>query len=77
MVFLYQIFSIQDECDQLALTIGRVMEEAGEKVEVNIDEIKSTYTQRLQKFEDIIKKVCNLYQLSFKKINFILVRMCF
>ncbi|XP_031618135.1 interactor of constitutive active ROPs 2, chloroplastic-like [Contarinia nasturtii] len=48
---------IRDECDQLALTIGRVMEEAGEKVEVNIDEIKSNYAQRLQKFEDIIKKL--------------------
>lgn len=46
-----------DECDQLALTIGRVMEEAGDKVEGNIDEIKSNYSQRMNKLEDIIKKV--------------------
>lgn len=46
-----------DECDQLALTIGKVMEEAGNKVEGNIDEIKTDYTQRMHKLEDIIKKV--------------------
>lgn len=46
-----------DECDQLALTIGKVMEEAGDKVEGNIDEIKNNYTQRMHKLEDIIKKV--------------------
>lgn len=46
-----------DECDQLALTIGRIMEEAGDKMEGNIDEIKITYSQRMQKLEDIIKKV--------------------
>ncbi|XP_055323912.1 uncharacterized protein LOC129578801 isoform X2 [Sitodiplosis mosellana] len=48
---------IRDECDQLALTIGKVMEEAGDKVEGNIDEIKTNYTQRMHKLEDIIKKV--------------------
>lgn len=47
----------QDECDQLALTIGKVMEEAGDKVEGNIDEIKTNYSQRMCKLEDIIKKV--------------------
>lgn len=46
-----------DECDQLALTIGRIMEEAGDKMEGNIDEIKITYSQRMQKLEEIIKKV--------------------
>lgn len=46
-----------DECDQLALTIARVMEEAGDKVDTNIDEIKSDYSQRMQKLEAIIKKV--------------------
>lgn len=33
------------------------MEEAGDKMEGNIDEIKITYSQRMQKLEDIIKKV--------------------
>lgn len=33
------------------------MEEAGDKVEGNIDEIKTDYTQRMHKLEDIIKKV--------------------
>lgn len=46
-----------DECDQLALTIGRVMEEAGEQVEGNFDEIKTIYTQRLHRLESIINKV--------------------
>lgn len=51
-----RIFFI-DECDQLALTIGRIMEEAGDRMEGNIDEIKINYSQRMQKLEDIIKKV--------------------
>lgn len=33
------------------------MEEAGDKVEGNIDEIKTNYSQRMNKLEDIIKKV--------------------
>lgn len=33
------------------------MEEAGDKMEGNIDEIKINYSQRMQKLEDIIKKV--------------------
>lgn len=33
------------------------MEEAGDKVEGNIDEIKSNYLRKMQKLEDIIKKV--------------------
>lgn len=33
------------------------MEEAGDKVEGNIDEIKTNYSQRMTKLEDIIKKV--------------------
>lgn len=53
---IYLVFLI-DECDQLALTIGRIMEEAGDKMEGNIDEIKINYSQRMQKLEEIIKKV--------------------
>lgn len=33
------------------------MEEAGEKVEDNIDEVKMTYTKRTKKLEDVVKKV--------------------
>lgn len=47
----------QDECDQLTLTVSKVMEEAGDKVEGNIDEIKTNYTQRMSRLENIIKKV--------------------
>lgn len=47
---------ISEECDQLALTIGRVMEEAGDKMEGNIGEIKSNYSHRLNRLENIIKK---------------------
>lgn len=38
------------------------MEEAGDKMEGNIDEIKITYSQRMQKLEDIIKKVSSFRQ---------------
>lgn len=51
------MFKSIDECDQFAMTIGRVMEEASDKVEGNIDEIKADYVKKLQKLEDIIKKV--------------------
>lgn len=54
----------EEECDQLALTISRVMEEAGGKVDDNMDEMKSDYTKRMQKLEEIIKKVI------FPKKNF-------
>lgn len=54
----------EEECDQLALTISRVMEEAGGKVDDNMDEMKSDYTKRMQKLEGIIKKVI------FPKKNF-------
>lgn len=33
------------------------MEEAGDKMEGNIGEIKSNYSQRLNRLENIIKKV--------------------
>lgn len=49
--------SFLDECDQFAMTIGRVMEEASEKVDGNIGELKTDYARKLQKLEDIIKKV--------------------
>lgn len=45
----------------MASTIGRIMEEAGDKMEGNIDEIKINYSQRMQKLEDIIKKVRIFY----------------
>lgn len=51
------MFESIDECDQFAMNIGRVMEEASDKVEGNIDEIKADYAKKLQKLEDIIKKV--------------------
>lgn len=39
------------------------MEEASEKVEGNIGEIKSDYAKKLNKLEDIIKKVCLIFLL--------------
>lgn len=41
------------------------MEEAGDKMEGNIDEIKITYSQRMQKLEDIIKKVSRFLFVFF------------
>lgn len=49
-----------DECDRLAVQISRVMEEAGEKVEGNLEEIRMTYSKKIQKLEDVVKKVCNI-----------------
>lgn len=57
LIFETMIFSAElDEFGQLALTISR-LKEAGDKVENNIDEIKTNYSQRMNKLEDIIKKV--------------------
>lgn len=50
-----KIFS--EECDRLASTIGRVMEEAGDRVDNNIDELKREYTDKLRKMEILLKKV--------------------
>lgn len=44
--------------------MNRVMEEAGDKIELNIDEIKSNYSQRLVKLDSIIKKVDNEYFIN-------------
>lgn len=52
------IFS--EECDELARTIGRVMEEAGDKMEGNIGEIKSNYSHRLNRLENIIRKASDI-----------------
>lgn len=49
--------SLLEECDRLASTIGRVMEEAGERVDSNIDELKREYTEKLRKMEILLKKV--------------------
>lgn len=57
LIFETMIFSAElDEFDQLALTISRVMKEAGDKVENNIDEIKTNYSQRMNKLEYLYKK---------------------
>lgn len=59
-------YFVTDECEQLALTVSRVMEEAGDKVEGNIDEIKTNYSQRMNKLEDIIKKVWKFSQYCLR-----------
>lgn len=41
------------------------MEEAGEKIDGNIGEIKTNYSQRINKMEDIIKKV----EITIKNLN--------
>lgn len=45
------------------------MEEAGEKFEGNLDELKSTYAKKIQRLEDIVKKV-NLNQVLNIHIQF-------
>lgn len=37
------------------------MEEAGEKVEDNLEEIRMTYSKKIQKLEDVVEKVCNIF----------------
>lgn len=49
-----------DECDRLAVQINRVMEEAGEKVDGNLEEIRMTYSKKIQRLEDVVNKVCNI-----------------
>lgn len=46
-------FCFKDESEQLALTIGRVMEEASNKVDADM----TNYAKRMKKTEDVIKKV--------------------
>lgn len=56
LIFETMIFSAElDEFGQLALTISR-LKEAGDKVENNIDEIKTNYSQRMNKLEYLYKK---------------------
>lgn len=49
--------NLTDECDQLAITIGRVMEEAGNKVECDIEEIRRKYKEKIKCLEDTVKRM--------------------
>lgn len=44
----------------MASTIGHVMEEAGDRVDSNIDELKREYTEKLGKMQVLLKKVSPL-----------------
>lgn len=46
-----------DECNQLATTISRVMEEAGNKVDNDVDELKRKFNEKIRKLENVIRKV--------------------
>lgn len=56
-----------DECDQLAVTISRVMEEAGNKVENEVEEIKTKYMERIKCLENTIKRLISLNEGEIKK----------
>lgn len=51
-------FAFADELDQLAASIGKVMQKASNQVDSNMDEMKSTYSEKLSRLDNLLKKVC-------------------
>lgn len=53
----FEVCHYSDECDQLASTIGCVMEEAESKVESDIEKTKREYVERMKCLEDTIERL--------------------
>lgn len=53
----------------MAITIGRVMEEAGNKIESDIEDIKSEYVDKIKCLENTIKRLITTNETDAKKLQ--------
>lgn len=54
---IYREKIVREECDQLAETIGQVIEEAAQKVEKNVEYLKLQYEEQIRNLENSCKEV--------------------